>query len=83
MWVEVSSRWESPLAEEWGCAIGLATGIAETAIPVRDSNTGRKANGGVMLPEELNPVPGEGLSAGLIFHQAGKVPMSASVGKDA
>ena len=41
-----------------------------------------EADGGLMLPVVLRPAPGEGIRAGLVIPQAGKVPQGAPVGKD-
>ena len=35
-----------------------------------------------MLPEELRPVPGEGVYSGLVIPQAGNVPLGAPVVED-
>ena len=35
-----------------------------------------------MLPEELQPVPGEGVYSWLVIPKAGKVPLSAKVDED-
>ena len=40
----------------------------------------RQPNDGPMLPEELRPAPGEGVSSRLIIPKAGKVPLGATVG---
>ena len=47
-----------------------------------DGDSVRKADGGAMLPEELTSSPGEGIIAGLVIPQVGKVPSGAPVGKD-
>ena len=35
-----------------------------------------------MLPEEVQPVPGEGIYSGLVIPKAVKVPLGAKVGED-
>ena len=42
----------------------------------------RQPNGGPMLPEELQPAPGEGVYAGLVIPKAGEVLRGATVGED-
>ena len=41
-----------------------------------------EADGGLTLPVVLRPAPGEGIRAGLVIPQAGKVSQGAPVGKD-
>ena len=55
-----------------------ASGVRKVGAPSNGDSI-REPNGGPMLPEELRPVPGEGVYSGLIIPKAGEVLRGARI----
>ena len=67
------ARCKSPVSRTRGLREGCAT---------CNRHSVAEADSSLKLPEVLRPVPGEGISAGLVVPHVSKVLQGASVGKD-